>query len=59
MAVDLPDTPEIMVLSSDDKPMEGLADHLEEKDDLEEDQEIDKIVEEQPIDEEIIDVVGQ
>jgi len=37
VVVDLPDTPEIMVLSSDDEPVEGLEDHLEEGDDLEED----------------------
>jgi len=37
---------EIVVLNSDDEPMQGLEDHLVEKDDPEEDQEIDKIVEE-------------
>jgi len=37
MVVDLLDTPEFMVLTSDDEPMESLKDHLEEEDDLEED----------------------
>jgi len=46
VVVDLLDTPEIVVRSSDDDPMEGLKNHLEEEDDLEEDQEIDEIVEE-------------
>ena len=35
--VDLSDTLEIVVLSSDNEPMEGLDDHLEEEDGLEED----------------------
>ena len=51
MVVDLPDTPKIMVLRYDDKPMEGLKDHLEEEDDPDEDQEIDEIMEEQSINE--------
>ena len=40
MVVDLPDTPKIVVLSSDNEPMEGF----EDEDDLEEDQKIDEIV---------------
>jgi len=43
--LDLPDTLEVMVVSSDDEPMEGLEGHLEEEDDLEERQEIDEVVE--------------
>jgi len=45
--VDLPDTPEIMVLCLKDEPMEALEDHLEEEDDPEEDQEVDEVVEQQ------------
>ena len=37
VVVDLPNAPEIMVLSSDDDPMKGLEDHLEEENDPEED----------------------
>jgi len=47
------------VLSSHDKAMEGLVDHLDEEDDPDEDQEIDEIVEEELIDEEIVKVVGE
>ena len=53
MVVDLPDTPKIMVLRYDDKPMEGLKDHLEEEDDPEEDQEIDEVVEEEQMNQEV------
>ena len=50
MVVDLPDTPEIVVLSSNDELMEGVEDHLEDEDDPEEDQEIEEVREEQQID---------
>ena len=33
VVVDLLDTSEIVVLTSDDEPMEGLENHLEEEDD--------------------------
>jgi len=59
VVVDLSDTPEIVVLSPDDAPIEGLEDHLEEVDDPEEDQEVDKVVGEQQIDKEIDEVVGE
>ena len=36
VVVDLPNTPEIMIVSSDDEPMEGFEGHLEEEDDPEE-----------------------
>ena len=36
VVVDLPDTSEIMVISSDDEPIEGFEDHQEEDDDPEE-----------------------
>ena len=42
MLVDLPDTLKIVVVCSDDEPMEGFEGHLEAKDDPEEDQEIDE-----------------
>ena len=41
MEVDLPDTPEIVVVSSKDEAMEHFEGHLEEDDDPEEDQDID------------------
>jgi len=44
MMVDLPETPEIVVVSSEDDGMEGFEGHLEEEDDPEEDQDIDKAV---------------
>ena len=59
VVVDLLDAPEIVVLSPNDKPMEGLDDHLEEEDNPDEDQEIDEIVKEQPINEEIAEAVGE
>jgi len=37
VVAELPDTPEIMMLSSDDEPMEGLGDYLVEENDPEED----------------------
>jgi len=37
VVVDLSDIPKIMVVSSDDEPMEGFEGHLEEEDDPEED----------------------
>ena len=58
MVVDLPDTPEIMVLRYDDKPMEGLKDHLQEEHDPKKDQEVDEVVGEQQIDQEINEAVG-
>ena len=57
--VDLLDTSEIMVISSDDEFMEGLEDCLEEENDPEKDQEIDEIVEEQQMDQEVDEVVGE
>jgi len=56
--VDLLDTSEIMVISSDDELMEGLEDCLEEENNPEKDQEIDEIVEEQQIDQEIDEIGG-
>jgi len=35
--MDLPVSPEVVVISSDDEPMEDLEDHLEMEDDPEED----------------------
>ena len=59
MVVDLPDTPEIMVVSSDDEPMKGFKGHLGEEDDPEEHQEIYEIVEEQQIDQVVDEDVGE
>ena len=47
VVVDLPDTPEIVILSFEDEAMEGFKSHMEEKDDPEEDQDIDEAVVEQ------------
>jgi len=47
VVVDLPDTPEIVVVSFDDEPMAGFEDHLEEDDNPEENHKIDEVVEEQ------------
>ena len=58
VVVDLSDTPEIVVFSSDFEPVKGLKDHLEEEDDLEEDQEVDEVMEEQQIDQEIDEIGG-
>lgn len=55
VVMDLPDTSEIVVLSSDDELMEGF----EDKDDLEEDQEVDEIAEEQQMDQEVDEAVGK
>ena len=41
--VDLHDTLEIVVVSFDDEPIQGFEGHLEEEDDLEEDQQIDEL----------------
>ena len=51
--VDLLNATEIVVLGSDNEPMEGLEDHIEEETDHEKDQEIEEIVEKQQIDQEI------
>ena len=59
MVVDLPDTLEIVVVSSDDEPMEGFEGNLEEEDDLDNDQEIDEVVEEQQIDQKIDEIVKE
>jgi len=55
VVVDLPDTLEFVVVSSDNEPMDGF----EDKDDPEEDQEINEIVEEQQMDQEVDKVVGE
>ena len=47
VVVDLPDKPEIMVSSSKDEAMEAFEGHLEEEDDLKEDQDINEVVVEQ------------
>ena len=47
VVVDLPDTSKVAIVTYDDEPMEDFEGHLEEEDDLEEDQEIDEVVEEQ------------
>ena len=53
VVVDLRDTSEIIVVSSDDEPMEGFESYLKEKYDPEEDQEIDEAVVEQQVDHEV------
>ena len=50
---DLPDTSKVMVLNSNDEPMESFEGHLEEGDDPEEDQKIAEVVEEQQMDQEV------
>jgi len=45
--VDLPDKPEIMVVSCEDEAIEDFEGHLEEDDDPEKDQDIDEAVVEQ------------
>jgi len=57
VVVDLPDTPEIVVVSFEDDAMEGFEGHLEEEDDPEEDQDINEAVVEQRLDQEIDEVV--
>jgi len=59
VVVDLPDTLEVVVVSSNDEPMEGFEGHLEEEDDLGEDQDIDKVIEEQQMDQEVDEKVGK
>jgi len=59
IVVDLTKTSEIVALSPDDEPMEELEDHLEDEDDLEQHQEIDELGEEQQIDHEIDEAVGE
>ena len=44
VVVDLPNTPEIVVFSSEDVAIEGFEGRLEEEDDLEEDRNIDEEV---------------
>jgi len=58
VVVAIPNTLEIMVLSPDEKPMEGLEDHLGDEDDSEEDQKIDEVGKEQQIDHGIDEAVG-
>jgi len=53
VVVDLPNTLEIVVVSFEDEAMEGFEAHLEEEEDPEEDQDIDKAVMEQQRDQEI------
>ena len=53
VVVDLPDALEIVIVSSDDEPMEGFKGHLAEEDDTKEDQEINEVVVEQQVDQEI------
>ena len=55
--VDLPDTPKIVVVSSQDEAMEGFEGHLEEEHDPEEDQAIDEAVMEQQWDQKIDEMV--
>ena len=52
MVVDLPNTPEIVVVSSEDEAMEDFEGHLEK-----EDQDIDEAVMEQQWDQEIDEMV--
>ena len=59
VVVDLSDIPEFVVVSSNDEPIEDFEGHLEEEDDLDEDQEIDKVVEEQQMDQEVQKDVGE
>ena len=42
VVVDLPDTPEIVVVSYEDEAMEDFEGYMEEKDDPQEDQDIDE-----------------
>jgi len=49
VVVDLPDTPKIVAVSSDDEPMDGFEGYLEEEDD----QEINEVVDEQQMDHEV------
>jgi len=55
VVVDLRDTPEIVVLSFDDEPMEGF----ENEDDPEEDPDIDEIADDQQMDQEVDEAVGE
>ena len=57
--VDLPNTPEIVVLSRDDEPMECLKDRLEDENDPKEDKEIDEVGKEQQIDHRIDEAKGE
>ena len=57
MMVDLPNTLEIVVVSSADEAMEGFEGHPEEEDDLDEYQEIDEVVVEKQLEQEIDEVV--
>jgi len=59
VVVDLPDTSKIVVVNSDDESMKGFEGHLEEEDDLKEDQEIDEVVEEQQMNHEVNEAVGE
>ena len=53
VVVVLPNTPEVMVVSSNDEPIADFEGHLDEEDDLEEDQELDEVVKEQQMDQEV------
>jgi len=57
VVVDLSDTREILVVSSEDEAMEGFEGHTEEEDDPEEDQDIDEAVMEQQWNQEIDEMV--
>ena len=55
--VDLPDSPEIVIVSYEDEAMEGFKGHLESEEDPKEDQDIDEAVVEQQCNQEIEDRV--
>jgi len=59
VVVDLPNTLKVVVVSSNDEPMQGFEGHLEEEDDPEKDQEIDEVVKDKQMDEEAEEDVGQ